>query len=119
MFYNAKTHRTLLLFLLVFAIWALFLNRDYPHMYYFLIPYFIFVLTANFSQFKLLIEKDTLSFQMIIFELNVYRKEIKSNQIAVMKFKRVGWGRKCVVAQTKKGLNLRLVNFYPEKIFMT
>ncbi|WP_085994285.1 hypothetical protein [Oceanobacillus senegalensis] len=47
----------------------------------------------------------------------IYKKEMDHKQMDCMKFKRVGWGKKSVTVKSNKGFNLRISNFYPERIY--
>lgn len=117
MVYKATTQRTFLLFLLILVASQFFINRNYPEVYYFLIPLSIFTLATIFMKFKLKIGDDSLTFQILVFNLTIYKKEVHYNQIIRMKFKRTGWAKKCVNVQNKMGFNFRITNFNSENIY--
>ncbi|WP_186580360.1 hypothetical protein [Aquibacillus kalidii] len=116
MVFNATTQKGLLLFLLALNLLSILVAFPIKtiSVHIVLIAYLILCL---FIQFKIKIVESSISFEIRIFSKLIYRKEICPNQIVGMKFKRVGWSKKCVVVQTSKGFNLRIVNFYPEKIY--
>ncbi len=95
----------------------MFTNTDYPTMYYFLIPFSIFILASIFVNFKFKMAEGSMTFQILIFIFAVYNKEVDHKQIDSMKFKRIGWGKKCVIVKNNNGFNFRISNFYPEKIY--
>ena len=35
-----------------------------------------------------------------------------------MKFKRIGWAKKCVIIKNEKGFSFRIINFNPNKIYL-
>lgn len=117
MIYNATPQRAILLFFFVIAIWGMLTSRDHPEMYYFLIPFSIFILATVLMQFEFKIGAGSMTFKILILTLTIYKKEVHFNQIVGMKFKRVGWGKKCVIVQNNKGLNFRITDFHPKKIY--
>ena len=117
MVFNARTQRGLIWFLMAINVPLIPMTIS-DGIIYFQIILIAFILLCLFIQFQFKIVEGSLSFETLIFAIRVYRKEVLPSQIVEMKFKRVGWGRKCVVVQTNKGLNLRIVNFYPEKIYI-
>lgn len=52
MVYKATTQRTILLFFLILMTLGIMLNRDYPEIYFLLIPFSIFNLASIFLTFK-------------------------------------------------------------------
>ncbi len=50
--------------------------------------------------------------------MTLYRKVVYTHQITKMKFKRVGWATKAAIIQVEKGLNIRVVNFVPNNVFV-
>ncbi|MCP3032863.1 hypothetical protein LF817_16170 [Halobacillus sp. A1] len=117
MSYLAKTKRVVQLLFLIFAVRSMFTYTDYPVMYYFLIPFSIFILATIFMNFKLKIVNGFLTFQILIFTFAVYKKQVNHSQIESMKFKRIGWGKKRVIVKNNHGFNFRISNFYPEEIY--
>ena len=117
MTYSAKTQRVVQLLLLILAICSMFTNTDYPIRFYFLIPFLLFILATVFMNFKFRIVEDSLTFKIFIFKFTVYKKDVNHRQIANIKFKRIGWGKKCAIVKNKKGFNFRITNFYPAEIY--
>lgn len=102
MTYNAKTQRVVLFGYFLLLILLMTLNKE-TWMLYILIPFAIVILVMIFVNFKLKIKDSLLTFQISAFSLSLYKKTVSSEQISNMKFKRVGWARKCVVVK-KKGI---------------
>ncbi|WP_117170121.1 hypothetical protein [Paraliobacillus sediminis] len=42
---------------------------------------------------------------------------VEPKHIDSVKFKRIGWGKKCVIVKNNTGLNFRISNFDPEIIY--
>lgn len=95
----------------------MFMSTNYPSMYYFLIPFSVFILAAIFTNFKFRIEEGSLIFKILIFTFTVYKKEINHKQIDRMKFKRISWTKKCAIVKNNKGFNFRITNFYSVEIY--
>lgn len=117
MTYSAKTQRFVQLLFLIFAVWAMFTNRDYPILYFFLILFSIFILATLFVNYVFKIGKDSLTFRILIFKFTVYEKDVHHKQIDSIKFKRVGWGEKRAIVKNYKGFNFHISKFYPEEIY--
>ncbi|WP_172372268.1 hypothetical protein [Sporosarcina jiandibaonis] len=116
MTYNAKAQRVVLFGLFLLFILLLTLNED-TWMLYVLVPGAIVILLTIFVNFKLKILDSFLTFQICIFSLPLYNRTVSSEQISNMKFKRVGWARKCVVVKNKKAFNFRITNFSPDSLY--
>lgn len=116
MTYNAKTQRVVLFGYFLLLILLMTLNKE-TWMLYILIPFAIVILVMIFVNFKLKIKDSLLTFQISAFSLSLYKKTVSSEQISNMKFKRVGWARKCVVVKKKKAFNFRITNFSPVSLY--
>lgn len=118
MTYNAKTNKGLQLvfFSLCVLIISISIER-YSWMLYYLIPLAIFTLATIFINYSLKISDGALTFQIRIFNLLIYNRKVNHEQIKTMKFKRVGWSKKCVVVKNRKGFNFRVINFNPKNIY--
>ncbi|MHA6261372.1 hypothetical protein ACXYMX_16030 [Sporosarcina sp. CAU 1771] len=120
MIYNAKTQRGSLLTIFLILVVVLILsigNGGGSWIWYFHIPFTILVLTAIFINFRFKISNGVLKFQIRIFTLAIYNKEVNHEQIDGIKLTRVGWKQKCAVVQNQKGLNFRILAFNPESIY--
>ncbi|WP_117149164.1 MULTISPECIES: hypothetical protein [Paraliobacillus] len=117
MIYNAKTQKVLQFLLFIWAVRALFTSTDYPAMYYFLVPFSIFILATVFINFQFKIVEDSLNYKILLFKFIVYKRNVEHKQIDSMKFKRSGWGKRCVIVKNNKGFNFKIFNFYPEKVY--
>ncbi|UOQ84710.1 hypothetical protein [Gracilibacillus salinarum] len=107
---DVQVLNTVLMFFLI-------LMNDHVILDYFIIILFLFSLLSFFLKYTLSIDEDALLYKIHIFTIPIYKKVMQSNQIVSMKCKRVGWAKKCVVVQTNKGLNVRIINFYPMEIY--
>lgn len=116
MTYTAKTQRPIFIFIILLSVPALYF-ADSPSTYYFFIPLLTFILAAIFTNFKLKIKDGSLTFEVLLFNFTVYKKEVNHVQIESIKLKRIGWASKCVIVKNKRGLNFRITNFYPPEIY--
>ncbi len=117
MFYHAKTERVVQLLFLMLIVSLILTNWEYTVMLYFLILFLLFIIATLFITFTFKITDGSITYQILLFSLIIYRKEVTYNKILAMKFKRVGWGRKCVIVQYNKHRHFRIMNFYPEQIY--
>lgn len=78
----------------------------------------ISIFIALLVEFKVEIDKDFLTYQILWFQLEIYKKRVHYHEIKSMKFKRIGWAKKCVIIKNEKGFNFRIVNFYPSTIYL-
>lgn len=118
MVYSAKTQRILLFGLFLLMIQAMILNKNHPEMFFFLVPATIVTLATVFVRFHFSIScSGSLIFQIRLFHFIVYKREVRYIDIVRMTFMRVGWGKRCVIVHTRKGLNLRISNFNPLTVY--
>lgn len=116
--YKATTIRVVQFSFFLLIMLLIFQNKaDYPWMLYYLIPLAIVLLSTIFMNYKLKISNGTLTFQIRIFSVSFYNKAVSHKEITSMKFKRAGWGKKCVIVKNHKGFNFRITNFNPETIY--
>lgn len=116
MTYHANTQPIVQFSLFLLFISPMTLNQD-TVMLYFLIPAAIAILATAFMDFKFKIMDGRLTFQIRVFSLSLYKKVVSHNQVNSMKFKRVGWAKKCVVVKNDKGFNFRIINFRPDTLY--
>jgi len=57
-----------------------------------------------------------ISYQVLFFSLVIYQKVLDPQQILQLTFKRVGWSTQCTYIQVKKGMNIRIIHFYPDNV---
>ncbi|MFZ3578763.1 hypothetical protein [Virgibacillus sp. DJP39] len=115
MVYRAKSQRLLILSLFIFII----LNDliDYGGAYSLLL-FGAFALLLIPLQFRFRINKDHLVYQILFFNLSIFKKEVYPNQIVKLKFTRIGWAKKCTLIHMKKGINIRIADFEPKDILV-
>ncbi|MFT4417332.1 hypothetical protein ACLM5H_26290 [Fredinandcohnia humi] len=118
MVYKAKTQRGILVFLLLITAPSISRNDFSNGLLYFQIGLVVFILLSLFIQFRVKIGDGYLVYQILFIALPIYKKEVSHNQIALIKFKRVGWMTKGAIIQVKKGFNIRVVHFSPDNIFV-
>lgn len=115
--YTAKTQRVLLFsFLLLGILLFSTIISGYSQMIY-LIPLLILILAAIFINYRFKIKNRILTFQVRIFKLIIYSREVSDKQIKRIKFKRGGWSKRSAIIQNNKGFNFRIVDFNPSSIF--
>lgn len=86
-------------------------------MLYYLTPFAVFILLTVFINYCLKISEGVLVFQIRIFNILIYKRKINHKQITALKFKRVGWTKKCVVVKSRKGISFRVIDFNPKTVF--
>nr|WP_071317168.1 hypothetical protein [Anaerobacillus isosaccharinicus]QOY38149.1 hypothetical protein AWH56_011775 [Anaerobacillus isosaccharinicus] len=114
MVYRATTQRYLLLFILVVTFVRMLFVNSVTVLDAILVVFVAIGLSVNY---KLKIEKDTLSYQMLILTLPIYQKQVAHDKIIEIRFKRVGWATKGAIVHVKKGFNIRVILFTPQTVF--
>ncbi|MCL6572923.1 MAG: diguanylate cyclase [Bacillus sp. (in: Bacteria)] len=117
MVYNGRTKKRFLgtLFAISVVSNTIFSSEGFL---YFQILLTLLILVTIFIQFKFKIDDGYLTYQILIMKMPIYQKVVYPNQIIALKFKRVGWANKVAIIQVEKGLNIRLVNFVPQNVFV-
>ena len=116
--YRAKTERVVpLIFLFGMMVYTFINFQGYPSVYVRQIPFLALILIALLINFKFTIEKGLLTFTILLYKFPVYKKEVSHSEVEHIQFKRVGWSKKCAIIKNNKSFNLRIVNFYPTKIY--
>jgi hypothetical protein len=117
MVYTATTHRGLLGFLLAIIVSSTIRYDSFADgIFYIQLLLAVFILVAIFIKFKIYMEDDYLTYQIVFFTKTIYQKTVYPNQINQIKFIRLGWKGKGAILQLKKGFNIRVVNFVPSNI---
>nr|WP_106782568.1 hypothetical protein [Lysinibacillus timonensis] len=112
----ARSEKVVLVFLLIINL-LLYITKYLQDGYVidiyfsFCIIYSILILIALFIQYKVKIEKHSITYEVAVFQFPIYRRVVFPQEIKRLKFKRVGWAKKGSVIQTIAGLNVRIVNF--------
>jgi hypothetical protein len=76
----------------------------------------IVTLAASLLQFHLQIDTNRLEYKLSLYKVTVYRKKLAPDQIAKIKFVRIGWTTKDAIIKPKQGLSFRVSHFYNETI---
>ena len=117
MIYSAKTQRGILGWILLLMIATILINDFSNWLFYFQLVFSLVILGLLFIKFTFVINEDYLTYQVLFFNLPLYKKRIYHNQTIQIKFKRVSWYSKGAIIQVKKGFNIRIVNFAPNDVF--
>ncbi len=70
-----------------------------------------------FIEHQIQVEKEKINYQVLLFSKPIYNKTMVNTEIQKIIFKRVGWVTKAAIIKTKKGLNVRIVDFNPKQIY--
>lgn len=118
--YKGKTQQGYLYFLamvLLLTISNIKLDGyDGKYLFIQIVVYIFTLLTVGF-RFKFTINEKNLSYQIELFEFQIYQKEIDINEIKKIKFTRVGWAKKGAVVKVTKGFNIRIFDFEPNHVY--
>ena len=118
MVYSAKTQRVIQFGFFLLMVQAMILNKGHPEMLYFLVPMTIVTLARIFIRYHLhLSVLGSLVFEIYLFHYKIFTRKIRYTDITRMTFMRVGLGKRCVIIQTRRGLNLRIINFSPDSVY--
>jgi hypothetical protein len=78
----------------------------------------LFILVAIFIQYKLRIVEESLTYQILFLNIRLYNRTVKPKEIIRINFNRVGAAKKQALIQMKKGLDIRITNFKPKKVYV-
>lgn len=118
--YNqTNTSKSIYIILFIFMMSKLFhLKEIFPTpLFWFLLVFSLIWILLVFAKSKILLQKNSISYSLIIFGFSIYKKTVLPNHIRLVTFKRCGWIQKCVVIKTNRGMNIRISRFYPESIY--
>ena len=114
MIFNAKTRRGVLFVLLIINTQSLFWYFPSGLLAYLQLSLAFFTLLLIFIQFTLRIDDRLITYQVLFCSLVIYQKALDPQQILQLTFKRVSWSTQSAFIQVKKGINLRIIHFYPD-----
>lgn len=117
MVYIAKTQRDALGCILLLLLSIISVNDFSKWLLYFQILFSLIILGCIFIKFKMEINEDHLTYQILFFKFTIYKARISPNQTSQIKFKRISWYTKGAIIQVKKGCNIRIVDFSPDNVF--
>ena len=115
--YRAKTQRALLGWLLIVMIWTVLINDLSNWLRFIQVIFTLIIFSSLFINFTFEIKEGYLIYQVLFFNVPLYKKSLYPNQIRQIKFKRVSWYSKGAIIQVKKGVTIRVVNFAPNDVF--
>lgn len=85
---------------------------------------FLFLLAAiavrlflNYVHIAITIGSDQLVYELNLFKKSIVRKQIPPVQINQIKFKEVGWFKRAAVIKLNKGMDIRIINNDPKKVY--
>lgn len=81
------------------------------------IPVTLFIFSTIFIGYTFEILNHSLVFEIRLFGVKIYRKEMVLSSIKKIIFKRVAWGKRCAIVKNQTGFNVRIVDFYPKSVF--
>ena len=111
--YEAKTQTFLIQLLVALGIVGMISTKGITGIDVILI---IGILAVSSLHYKFQINEKSLSYQIFLLSIPLYKKEIVPKQITEIKFIRVGWMKKGAIVRTKKGFNIRVIYFNPDSI---
>ncbi|QCR31192.1 hypothetical protein [Lysinibacillus sp. SGAir0095] len=74
------------------------------------------IIILAFVRFKFYIEENTLTYEIMLFTILLYKRRVFPDDIKHVKFVRTGWAKKAAIIKVKKGINLRIINFEPTHV---
>lgn len=80
----------------------------------FAVLFAIFLLA--FLKFKFYIEEKTLTYEIMLFAILLYKRRVHPDEIKHIKFIRTGWAGKGAIIKVKKGFSIRVINFKPATV---
>ncbi|OEH92346.1 hypothetical protein [Bacillus solimangrovi] len=117
MVYNAKTQRGVICFLLFLTVIQIAMNHSSVDLLVIQFILLIYLIVVFFINFKFEINGNSLTYEMLFMTLPIYKKVVHADQITQIKFKRLDWANRGAIIQTKKGLNIRIINFLPKNVY--
>ncbi|MCD8510005.1 MAG: hypothetical protein LRY73_09160 [Bacillus sp. (in: Bacteria)] len=85
---------------------------------------FLFLLAAisvrlffNCIHIKITIDSDQLGYEIVLFKKSIVKKRIMPEEINLIKFKEVGWFKRAAVINVKKGMDIRIIDNNPKKVY--
>ncbi|MGM9929232.1 MAG: diguanylate cyclase [Bacillus sp. (in: firmicutes)] len=118
MVYIARTQREALGFVLLVTILSISTNDFAKWLLYFQIIFSLVIFGSLFIKYKFEINEDYLTYQILFLKWPIYKTRISPHQTIQITFKRISWYTKGAIIQVKKGVNIRIVNFAPNNIFI-
>lgn len=104
------------LFLLVMMI-TMLLGFEARWTLFIFIPATFFIFSTIFIRYTFEILNHSLVFEIRLFGVKIYRKEMVLSSIKKIIFKRVAWGKRCAIVKNQTGFNVRIVDVYPKDVF--
>ena len=111
--YTAKTQTFLMQFLLALGLVGIISTKGITGLDVFFIMGILVVLCLHY---KFQIDEKSLSYQIFLLSIPIYKKVVVSEEITEIKFIRVGWAKKGAIVRIKKGFNIRVILFNPDSV---
>ncbi|WP_099157517.1 hypothetical protein [Virgibacillus ndiopensis] len=77
----------------------------------------LFIVASFFLQYRLNINENSLSYQIALLNIPIYKKEISADQIKRFNFKRYSWSTRGAIIQLERGMNIRIIAFTPIQVY--
>lgn len=100
----------------IIILWIELANHFERSIWLFLIVLLIGIGLSSF-RFKFTVYTEHLTYQILLFNKSIMKKEIYPDQVNELKFIRVGWAKKAAIIKMKKGLNIRLSVLKPQDAY--
>ena len=113
MIYEAKTQTLLMQSLLALGLVGIISTKSITGLDVILI---IGILVLLCLHYKFEINEKSLSYQIFLLSIPLYKKEIVPEQITEINFIRVDWTKKGAIVRIKKGINIRVIHFNPDSV---
>ncbi|RWZ58613.1 hypothetical protein EQV77_06500 [Halobacillus fulvus] len=117
MVYHAKTPQKLLLFYLFLVAFLAITSGFSGWALVICLMFLTFIVSGIFTTFKVTIKNNKLTYQIFVFKRKIYSKTVLPENIQSIHFKRAGWVTKAAIIHVKKGANLRVIGFTPERVY--
>ena len=114
MIYKATLEKPLFLYLL--GMNGLFVGLGLGHVI-FTSLLALFCVVALFVRYEFEIEDHILRYRMKIFSFLLYQKQVNSQDVEAIHFKRTHWTTRLAVVKYQGGFNLRIMRFAPLDVF--
>lgn len=102
---------------IVMIIFIVNLGNGYKYLLYFMMVLVVFEVILALLRFQIILHTNTLEYSVKLFKFVLYKKQLNSNEIVLIKFKRAGWASKTAIIKPNEGKSIRLSNFKPTTLY--
>ncbi|MBM7699409.1 hypothetical protein [Kurthia huakuii] len=115
--YTANAQRSLILCLALLCLLLGTLNKDISILKWTALAMCIICILMSFISYSFWIKKSGIAYEMRIFSIKIYAKNIEITDIEKIIFKRSGWKAKSAIIQLNKGPSIRVSLFKPTTVY--